>query len=51
MNKDIATPLRTKEILEKYGFSFKKSLGQNFVIDRNILIKMVIMRALLKQAV
>jgi len=41
MNKDIATPLRTKEILEKYGFSFKKSLGQNFVIDRNILIKMV----------
>lgn len=41
MNKDIATPLRTKEILDKYGFSFKKSLGQNFVIDRNILIKMV----------
>ncbi len=41
MNRDIATPLRTKAILEKYGFSFKKSLGQNFVIDRNILIKMV----------
>ena len=41
MPKDIATPLRTKAILEKYGFSFKKSLGQNFVIDRNILINMV----------
>lgn len=41
MTKDIATPLRTRAILEKYGFSFKKSLGQNFVIDRNILIKMV----------
>lgn len=37
MSKDIATPTRTKEILEKYGFSFKKSLGQNFLIDTNIL--------------
>ncbi|WP_100401262.1 16S rRNA (adenine(1518)-N(6)/adenine(1519)-N(6))-dimethyltransferase RsmA [Bacillus sp. FJAT-42315] len=35
--KDIATPTRTKEILQKYGFSFKKSLGQNFLIDPNIL--------------
>jgi 16S rRNA (adenine1518-N6/adenine1519-N6)-dimethyltransferase len=35
--KDIATPTRTKEILEKYGFAFKKSLGQNFLIDTNIL--------------
>lgn len=37
MQKDIATPVRTKEIMEKYGFSFKKSLGQNFLIDPNIL--------------
>jgi 16S rRNA (adenine1518-N6/adenine1519-N6)-dimethyltransferase len=37
MHKDIATPIRTKEILGKYGFSFKKSLGQNFLIDPNIL--------------
>lgn len=37
MQKDIATPVRTKEILGKYGFSFKKSLGQNFLIDPNIL--------------
>jgi 16S rRNA (adenine1518-N6/adenine1519-N6)-dimethyltransferase len=41
MNKDIATPLRTKAILEKYGFSFKKSLGQNFLIDTNILKNIV----------
>ena len=40
-NKDIATPVRTKEILNKYGFSFKKSLGQNFLIDTNILKKIV----------
>src|SRR6185312_1051234 len=41
MNKDIATPVRTKEILDKYGFSFKKSLGQNFLIDPNILRNIV----------
>ncbi|MGJ7923161.1 16S rRNA (adenine(1518)-N(6)/adenine(1519)-N(6))-dimethyltransferase RsmA [Neobacillus sp. LXY-4] len=41
MYKDIATPIRTKTILEKYGFSFKKSLGQNFLIDPNILKRIV----------
>ncbi len=41
MYKDIATPVRTKEILNKYGFSFKKSLGQNFLIDPNILRNIV----------
>ncbi|MBU8908420.1 16S rRNA (adenine(1518)-N(6)/adenine(1519)-N(6))-dimethyltransferase RsmA [Desertibacillus haloalkaliphilus] len=41
MNKDIATPLRTRAILEKYKFNFKKSLGQNFLIDTNILDKIV----------
>ncbi|KXH86835.1 16S rRNA (adenine(1518)-N(6)/adenine(1519)-N(6))-dimethyltransferase RsmA [Sporosarcina sp. HYO08] len=41
MTKDIATPVRTKEILEKHGFSFKKSLGQNFLIDPNILRNIV----------
>ncbi|EKN64409.1 16S rRNA (adenine(1518)-N(6)/adenine(1519)-N(6))-dimethyltransferase RsmA [Schinkia azotoformans] len=41
MMKDIATPVRTKAILEKYGFSFKKSLGQNFLIDLNILNRIV----------
>ncbi|MCU9615297.1 16S rRNA (adenine(1518)-N(6)/adenine(1519)-N(6))-dimethyltransferase RsmA [Caldibacillus lycopersici] len=41
MNKDIATPIRTKAILEKHGFNFKKSLGQNFLIDPNILRNIV----------
>ncbi|AZB41179.1 16S rRNA (adenine(1518)-N(6)/adenine(1519)-N(6))-dimethyltransferase RsmA [Bacillus sp. FJAT-42376] len=41
MIKDIATPARTKEILQKYGFSFKKSLGQNFLIDTNVLHRIV----------
>lgn len=41
MQKDIATPIRTQEILKKYGFSFKKSLGQNFIIDPNILRNIV----------
>lgn len=41
MNKEIATPTRTKEILAKHGFSFKKSLGQNFLIDTNILQQIV----------
>lgn len=39
--KDIATPTRTKQILRKYGFTFKKSLGQNFLIDANVLRNIV----------
>ena len=38
---DIATPSRTKEIIRKHGFSFKKSLGQNFLIDMNIMRRIV----------
>ncbi|EOH85681.1 ribosomal RNA small subunit methyltransferase A [Enterococcus asini ATCC 700915] len=39
--RDIATPSRTKEILKKHGFTFKKSLGQNFLTELNILRKIV----------
>ncbi|HIW13111.1 MAG TPA: 16S rRNA (adenine(1518)-N(6)/adenine(1519)-N(6))-dimethyltransferase RsmA [Candidatus Salinicoccus stercoripullorum] len=35
--KDIATAGRTKQILEDHGFSFKKSLGQNFLTDLNVI--------------
>ncbi|MEX6276640.1 16S rRNA (adenine(1518)-N(6)/adenine(1519)-N(6))-dimethyltransferase RsmA [Staphylococcus saprophyticus] len=35
--KDIATPTRTKALLNQYGFNFKKSLGQNFLIEVNII--------------
>jgi 16S rRNA (adenine1518-N6/adenine1519-N6)-dimethyltransferase len=37
--KEIGTIGRTKEVLNKYNFNFKKSLGQNFLIDANILNK------------
>ena len=39
--KDIATVSRTKEILKKHGFTFKKSLGQNFLIDANVIHKVL----------
>lgn len=39
--RDIATPSKTKEILQKHGFTFKKSLGQNFLTEPNILRKIV----------
>ncbi|MWC31135.1 16S rRNA (adenine(1518)-N(6)/adenine(1519)-N(6))-dimethyltransferase RsmA [Paenibacillus sp. MMS18-CY102] len=38
---EVATPTRTRDIVKKYGFEFKKSLGQNFLIDQNILHKIV----------
>jgi len=41
IEQDIASPRRTKEIINKYGFTLKKSLGQNFLIDQNILGKIV----------
>ncbi|HEX6923139.1 MAG TPA: 16S rRNA (adenine(1518)-N(6)/adenine(1519)-N(6))-dimethyltransferase RsmA [Bacillales bacterium] len=41
MSKSIATPYRTKKLLQKHGLSLKKSLGQNFLIDPNILQNLV----------
>lgn len=38
---DIATPSRTRQLIAKHGFVLKKSLGQNFLIDRNILLNIV----------
>ena len=37
----IGTPKNTFEILKKHGFTFKKSLGQNFLIDASILNRIV----------
>lgn len=39
--KEIATPTRTKEIVERYNLKAKKSLGQNFMVDAQLLSKMV----------
>lgn len=33
--------IRTKEIIEKYKFRFNKGLGQNFLIDEDVLQKIV----------
>lgn len=40
-HKDIATPSRTRALLDQYGFNFKKSLGQNFLVDVNIINKII----------
>ena len=37
----LGTPGGTVEILKKYNFSFQKKYGQNFLIDTNILKKIV----------
>lgn len=37
----ISSPKKTKEIVQKYEFKFSKSLGQNFLIDQNILDNIV----------
>lgn len=39
--KDIATPSRTSEILQRHGFKFKKSLGQNFLIEPNVIQQII----------
>lgn len=37
----IATPKQTLAIIQKYNFAFQKRFGQNFLIDSNILDKIV----------
>ncbi|WP_028125032.1 16S rRNA (adenine(1518)-N(6)/adenine(1519)-N(6))-dimethyltransferase RsmA [Eremococcus coleocola] len=39
--RPIATPTRTAQIMKDYDIAMKKSLGQNFLIEPNILDKMV----------
>ncbi len=41
MNKDIGTLSKTLEIINKYNFHLKKGFGQNFLVDVNILRKIV----------
>ena len=38
---EIANPTRTRAIMETYGLNFKKSLGQNFLTDINVLHNIV----------
>lgn len=39
--KNLASPKVIKEILAQSGFTFSKSLGQNFLIDENVLGKII----------
>ena len=41
MNNFISNPSETKRIIKEHQFTFKKSLGQNFLIEPNILNKIV----------
>lgn len=38
---NLSNPSELKTLIGKYGFSFSKSLGQNFLIDENVLNKIV----------
>ena len=38
---NLGNPRNTKEIISKYNFNFRKDYGQNFLIDSNILEKIV----------
>lgn len=40
-DKRLYSPKYIKDLLNKYGFKFSKSLGQNFLIDGNIVRKIV----------
>lgn len=41
MTTTIGTPGKTKEIMRRHGIHTKKSLGQNFLVDANILDRIV----------
>ncbi len=40
-NKRLYSPNKIRETLDKYDFKFSKSLGQNFLIDGNVVRKIV----------
>ncbi len=49
MSRRLYSPKYTKEILEKYQFQFSKSLGQNFLIDGNILNNIMTLGGITKE--
>lgn len=48
MSERISTPSKTREIIEKNSFYFKKNFGQNFLIDSNIIDKIVLSAGITK---
>ncbi|NMB08656.1 MAG: 16S rRNA (adenine(1518)-N(6)/adenine(1519)-N(6))-dimethyltransferase RsmA [Tissierellia bacterium] len=49
MNKRLYSPKYVKEIIDKYEFGFSKSLGQNFLIDGNVLNNIIKMGEITKE--
>ena len=49
MINKIATPTESKKIMEKHGLHHKKSLGQNFIVEANIIEKIVKAAALTRR--
>ena len=37
----LGNPTNTIAVLNRYGFSFQKKFGQNFLIDENVVEKIV----------
>lgn len=44
----LATPTATAEIIRKYNFMFQKKYGQNFLIDANIVNKIIVLSEITK---
>lgn len=40
-NKHLSNPTSTREVIDHYGFAFQKKFGQNFLIDGNVVEKIV----------
>ncbi|MGL4876238.1 MAG: 16S rRNA (adenine(1518)-N(6)/adenine(1519)-N(6))-dimethyltransferase RsmA [Clostridium sp.] len=38
---DLITNYKTQDIVKKYGFNFTKSLGQNFLVDKQVVMDIV----------
>lgn len=45
----ISSPKKIKEIMSRHGFKISKSLGQNFLIDRNILERIIKIAGITKE--
>ena len=41
MKSKLTSPKTIIDLLERHGFRFSKSLGQNFLIDQNIVDKII----------
>lgn len=41
MSMDLTSPAVIKSLLDRHGFRFSKSFGQNFLIDRNIVDRII----------